>query len=657
MLFEHRATTSGWVGVSGKFSGIPSNYYESLAHYLMTFEYEMGYYDLLRQGGDRSNPYSILTYRGSKPVQGNQLALNSYLRYNQRVAHLRAFLNSWDFSSAKYSLPDENPVYHNNLFGTVRSKGGGQQALRIPDETGHYDPFVVTPIYRGLSVQMLEGCPVVVEGDLVEYDTQLTGSMLLHIEHSKSAVDNGDCDYTNQDYRYFYWDFQYELNSYGDGISKLAYNTMLVYPPRNSNFIRVDAYAMKFSFRCVPVDFCQSGLNLLDEIAPCTVSIDADVLLYNTYYYYTTPVAAMKDECPQRLSFDDEWSNSGQGGSPLVLNGTSFLSSVPNLKSMVPSMIGFSPVPGDVVVTEPGRTFESFSASVQGLFRDAYPLNALSFNDAMETAYETVKSDHIEFISDLRDLMEIVDVVRALDALRRSPIKAIRALRKAPRLSIFHKLLNLLADSTLVYSLALAPTVSDATDTADKVGKIVAKYSDSAIWGKPQLANGKAWVTVPSDLMPAPFDGTICIARTKVRFSVDPDSYLSVCLPLKSLGLLPSLSSLWNNIPLSFTVDWVAHVGNSLEIIDNELLLLGANVQWSVNSVKFIYGFDDADMQDFSFDIISKDQVGNLRAGYSYYERYAMFSMPHVGPTRFPILGEFNPPWLTAGALAYKLFL
>jgi hypothetical protein len=139
-------------------------------------------------------------------------------------------------------------------------------------------------------------------------------------------------------------------------------------------------------------------------------------------------------------------------------------------------------------------------------------------------------------------------------------------------------------------------------------------------------------------------------ARSKVVARIHPDSLLAAVLPLKSFGVLPTLSAIWDLIPWSFLIDWATDNGSRLDAVDTSAIFLSLDIAYCVHSLTFIYEFNEDDQYLNNFTVPQGSS-----AGYKLYERFSTREPPILTPTRLPVFNEPGiPNFGTAGALAWQ---
>jgi hypothetical protein len=284
------------------------------------------------------------------------------------------------------------------------------------------------------------------------------------------------------------------------------------------------------------------------------------------------------------------------------------------------------------------NTLSSFAIQARRHLPDLTALAYFSTSDAISNGFQMLSSNYLENLASIGDLGGLVGAAKILMTMTK-----FRKLRSVP------KLLSLLAEAKLVYSFGLAPTMSDASDISEKARSLMAEFLTMS---RTKQSNGSAfwkdWNFPRSGL----FDGLEISVHSKVVFRVAPDSFLSALIPLKSLGILPTLSNIWDLIPFSFVLDKFWRVGSAVESAENSFGMMFLDCVYIVHSVRTFYPLPEEVLINYGLMQSSE----STRGGYVYYCRWVTKTFPVVSPTRFPVFkGSGIQDWSLASALAYKL--
>lgn len=301
--------------------------------------------------------------------------------------------------------------------------------------------------------------------------------------------------------------------------------------------------------------------------------------------------------------------------------------------------VGFSPL-SNSYYSGGKKSLQTFSTVMENKFPRCVAGNAVSSIDAVNSHFgQLSKADHIEAIVELREILAPLNLFKAAVALVHRGGGGLKGL------------VDLLADAKLTYSFAISPTFNDAVEVSRNLRKFIRKLNDSRLFGTHTIYGKKTYRVQDDSFLP--FRDVRVVCRSKIRVGTNADTILPYILPARGLGLLPSFSSAWNLIPLSFVADWLTRTGSSLSLLEDQAVLLMLNLEYSVHSISIIYDFDGEDMEDNGFHV---EGASEDPAGYKYYVRYVLpRTIPFAGPTVLPLIGNIGiPDYGTAGALLYK---
>jgi len=296
-----------------------------------------------------------------------------------------------------------------------------------------------------------------------------------------------------------------------------------------------------------------------------------------------------------------------------------------------------------VFVDSHNKSFAGFNASVDRIVSDCYSLSFHSSRDGIDEFLGTMESNHLEALAEAGSVFGLVDTVRL--------IKLAKKTKQLKRLGMFLTLLDVLTDAKLIYSFAIAPSMSDAIDVSERSNAFIRKWIHGEVFAVNTIY-GKASFDIPDELA-GNYPGMHLTVRSKVRLGVEPDSFLSAVLPVRSLGILPSLSNLWDIVPFSFMIDWFTHVGSLVDDIETSAMFTAFKVCTSLHSVRVDYPFEQETLDAYHMQTTEgEDAVG---AGYRYYDRFVLNTLPSFSPSRISPYGAGGvPDWTLFGSLLYK---
>lgn len=280
----------------------------------------------------------------------------------------------------------------------------------------------------------------------------------------------------------------------------------------------------------------------------------------------------------------------------------------------------------------------SYTAFIRKNFGDIQPAGFYAASDALDTAIEILKANHLENLTQLSGLLQI------LPTLPRLPNLIAKAVGGDP--SVILDIIDYLTQAVLKFKFDQKPTVEDAVEiaTTDVVGdlrKLLQTHSDTT-YGK--------FIWVKPDGVPFWGDGrVVLVTRSKLRFHLDISTLLADIFTANATGLLPSLSRLWDLVPFSFVVDWFANEGDRLHAIDNQLLFAAVGVQWTLYSYKVFYYPSDSELASFGLETISADPFYIV-----VYVREKSLFVPRLRDSRFDFLAAKKPNLLTVGSFVWQ---
>lgn len=608
---------------------------DSLGYNLNGFEFHHLPIDLpsLFGKGTQLEDNASRIYLGLTPRQVSSYQLKGYVGWSTYVANIRHLFSDWNFKQGLINSLDENPVSHFNLFGKTIS--GLDATVFYRPLSSLYEQDRPSPLWH-FFISGSEDRPVFNPTHDVELSSHKpVGNLLAALPGISDGISNHDYDLIQDDYRQHYRDFEFEVTADGT----LAF---IVYTYDVQAFVSGWWYQVIHRIgRCFDLSLNPDSLDFnteynLSDYAKSRISVYQCKLITTKWLPgYGEPLiesvvptfSELRDSWYENL---DEWYEDTYFAHP------------PLNYSKVDELIGYSSTLHRYINNYSNHNFDKFQHASLHILSDCFPANFLSSKKAIDEHFERMKSNHIEAIAEIGDLFRLVDVAKALANLRKFNFRNVSTLRR---------LLDLVTDAKLTYSLGVAPSISDAKDIALRANQFLSKYSSPDIFGENTIY-GKFNLIIPDDLTTG-FSGVRLEARSKIRCSVLPDSYLTAVLPVRSLGLLPSLSNLWDLLPFSFVVDWFTHNGDNLDDIDSSAIMLALEINISVHSIAICYDFNSDDEKDFLFHISSDGPTKT--AGYKTYCRYVLDTLPMLGPTRLSLHGVAGvPDWTLAASLLYK---
>lgn len=292
--------------------------------------------------------------------------------------------------------------------------------------------------------------------------------------------------------------------------------------------------------------------------------------------------------------------------------------------------IGYDPQVG--FLNTGSKSFYAFHATSLNHIGDMAALCSNSSWTAIDNYYSGLSQNNIESLLELGDLGGLVSLNKLLGASK--ALFSERPGRGLSTKSWLIRVLDVLSSGKLIYSFALSPTAALAEEAAEKARRIRSILIDLTRWGRMD-----SLVEFPlSDFLGEDFDPSVVRARSKLYGRISPDSFLTWFLPLRMLGLAPTLSGLWDLLPSSWLFDWFFQIGRRLDVVDNSVLALSLELRYGVHSISIEHEISE---------------LGDAR--YKYYERFVNNGSVNFVPTRLPLFSAYVPDWGTAGSYVYKL--
>lgn len=598
---------------SSRSTAILGDVFES---YLLNLDFPLQFNSELLRGPVVQDQQSYLR-TGTKPVVVRDRYIAAFSAWSNYLTHVKQFMTGWDFSQdTSISLPGENPIVHHNVMGHLTATLG--PSLR--NSLGGYQAFRVTSSSRPVGIEADDYCYVAYLGTVID------------------PVNPSFWDYTDPLGVSYHFDrletvsgrTQYRvLRTWTEGswvkrrsdIVILQYECSIsLLPSTLGTLCPLSQYANAGYYH-----FSHRNWSTQDLIGytPMYTNDDLDAMSWfpdvSVDYYHDYPDFRYQLGDLTRYSFTH------------VL-----VDRLPAQPARLDDLLGYEE--GRFVDRHP-YSFGAYQSLIAQVLPNCYAGNYISFNDAVDANFSRVKGDHIEFLMELKDILSPLDLVRALMAAR----------RLAPS-HILPALLKILASAKLCWSLAVAPTIADAEDTALKARSILKRFSERELFSIHE-SRGKAQLVT---LMYEPFSPLKITCRSKVSLRVLSDSYIPFLLGSRSIGLLPSLSSAWNLIPMSFVIDWFLPVGNVLDNLETTTLALLVEALPSVHSIQIDYDVTNL-LASYNMEPVASSSPF---VGYRFFERYTMDGVLTPCGTRLPWYGGTGvPDWGTALSLLYLKIL
>lgn len=301
------------------------------------------------------------------------------------------------------------------------------------------------------------------------------------------------------------------------------------------------------------------------------------------------------------------------------------------------------------IVTE--RTLEKeFRSFYEEYVYDLHASTFFSAKDAVDQHLAVLEANHLETLSEMKDLLSVVEGISSLMGLVRN-LKRGKLPKFPNRRPKVREVLNLLTNAELLYRFGIAPTVSDGQELADvvKSGEFVNHFE--SVYGE-HTVNGKFIFPFPAGT--TPFDGAYLVSRSKVRVHVGQSTVVSLLLGANAVGVLPTLSRLWDLVPFSFVVDWVLNLGGRLENIDSQVLMLALDTKYFVNSFEVVVPISGIHLRTHGFESTGSETSSEYPT-MRWYTRTVSSLPPRLRDARFDYSPAHAAKPQTVGSLAYQV--
>lgn len=286
------------------------------------------------------------------------------------------------------------------------------------------------------------------------------------------------------------------------------------------------------------------------------------------------------------------------------------------------------------------HSFLRFGSAFDGIYGDFMAGTWFSSRDALEKMTSSLNGNHIETIIELRSMLQPLGLIKALNTLVMEPNQGILGV------------LKFLADADLTYRFAIAPTLKDAWEISNKAQVIYDELSANDTYGI-RTVHGKAVFPDLEDIT-SHFEKVTVVCRSKIRLRGQLDSMLPLIVPAHALGLLPTLSRLWDLVPLSWLMNYAFDVSTLASFVDHTVLRMFHDVRYSIHSISLYYNFTAEQEEMYNFR--SAGGEDGPAPGYKWYTRFVIKrGLPSLSHTVLPIFVPTTmPDWDLVGSYFVK---
>jgi hypothetical protein len=609
---------------------------------LFRWEFSRGYFNLPQIVGRlyKDDDTKFLKHYGVLQ-QREPSSFAAFRNRGANVANLIALLTSWNFRSSTNRVPGENPLIHYKFSGDVDTGLSAMNAMRTEaNNFNAYSDYVTVTTDELLRTSF-------------EFLTSSTYIESLGITDSSSPVSTSAVSVVNRNITVG-WPLRINASitapviTYGQLATDIEFDYTCNYfksdQPANQPMGREIAGSVKISLSLVPQSYSKpvpDGAHHFSSWFTPNVTIDITQTLdryrdnRSSYVWYNTGVFITTFENPapgttrykeaKHLTIMPRTDRCDLGNVGRV---TSVELSSLAARGVLPWLYN---EPSSLNGSCKNKRLKAITASVEADLPDLYSGLVLSQNDAMNRSYEQLGVNMLETVS---DMMEIKQLLNSFGTYGRFYKKL------QTRSSTVPDLFDFLSDHTLLYNFGIAPSIGDAKAITNKAHSIRMRYKDPS---PPAAFRGR------HDFSYSDFEVTF---RSKIVLKDQSlSSFLSMLLPVRAYGLLPSFQNVWNLVRFSFVADWFFNIDDRLEAIDNSAILLAFDVDYVVSSIKIVSEIPFSDYELYGF--IPRN---GMPLRYSYFCRMPSDTLLTYGPSRFDFFQSSGPSDLaTAASFFYKI--
>lgn len=645
-MLDVRIGKSDNVGVTGSFHDLGSGY--QMIYHLGKILYRTRsvaiqgvnspYYD---DGFDHH--YHILGYPPQVSGANFELALLPYNQYLDYVAHIKAFFDgTWNFRGRPGELThQENPVSHSSLRGAVV-----ENDLNRFLNPGGLESGGTHSLPTKFSIYSMGESSVLSTIDSDIYNSSGLSEMHNALSSTKAAVGfGGSWDKSNPSstvLRYIVPVFDYYIR---DDAICIKYAQYTIKKPSNGQYLHYIAFThilIRNAYTTLEPEYGEI-YNIEDALQLCWYNS------FVTHYSANRPNATTYwsgSGAPAAYAgYDVSFTNSNPwaGTSATFYSPYMYFSQRRGYR-VTDSLVGYN-YQENTFSSNNEYSYKNFLRSIHPLVGDAYAITQLSTVDAIDKYLVNMRINQLEAISDLRSLLGLVDIVQLF--------QRVRSIKRDIGVSLLRDIIDILSSAELAWSFSVRPTISDTEKIVDKAQSFRRRYygknslfTFNTIYGKTQLDDIGDFFGVFQDM-------TLTV-RSKVRLRFADDSLLAYAMPYRSLGILPSLSAVWEIIPFSFVVDWIFPVNDHLSMADLSHLFSCLELDLSVHSILYEYEFPDDILIEHGIDRLEGSDSDGIV--YRYYDRFPLDRLPIAAPSRLTSdISPSFPDWETVGSLIYQL--
>lgn len=270
------------------------------------------------------------------------------------------------------------------------------------------------------------------------------------------------------------------------------------------------------------------------------------------------------------------------------------------------------------------------------------PSASISAGEALDSFLQVIKANHLETLSDLRDIGSLLPRVDLT-------LKFVRDLKSGNYFGAVEDVLNFLTSTKLLIEFGLDPAASSVMEMVEKADSVKRRLDGADVFGHKEL-HAKFSYTFPEGEFG--YKSSRLITRTKLVASFDSSSIMANLMGGYARGIFPSLSALWDLYPFSFVVDWVTNMDDRIDELDHQFLFLCCRVHYCVHSFKVYTEIDEDRLEEYN--LIPQDR--NELPSFVYYKREISRFPPSLKESKYDFLRPTGPlDWGTVASLFYQI--
>lgn len=286
------------------------------------------------------------------------------------------------------------------------------------------------------------------------------------------------------------------------------------------------------------------------------------------------------------------------------------------------------------------RMHTHFSQEVWKRMGHIRPSSFISSADALDKSMVAFSGNLLQNLQHIKDIASLFPDPADFERL------ITKAIKGDP--SAIKEVFDLISSYILKYRFQIAPLLRDLEKARELDLVLVqqaAKVQELTTYGQFHyvFTDDENWMR----------DGKLeLVTRSKVRFISDPSTLMGQLLMANSIGLLPTLSRIWQLLPFSFVVDWFTNMSKRLHLVDDQILWLALRVAFCTHSYKVTYYPSEDYLSEFNL----ANSVPGEPFGVSMYIREFTRITPRLVDSQYDFLRVTRgPDPVTVGALMWQI--